>query len=545
MQNLERSAAARCGAAALLLAVAWAVPAAAQVGTQTPSDTTGTRTPPASVRATASPTASIRDSTGTPAPLLDMPVSRTAYALGPGDVLSVAIFGDVSRVLSVAVGPEGTAVVPDFGLVRLQGASLEQAESRIRALVGRYLQNVDVSVVLSRVRAFKVFVVGDVLEPGVRVATAATRVSEVVPTSAAGGVHRRNVLLRRATGDTITVDLARFNQVGDVSANPTLREGDALVVPTVDRTIAAYGRVQYPGVYEYRPGETLAQFLSVANGGGNFPENAADTVRLVRFSGPQQRATIQLSRQEALGAHGAAIALQPFDAVYVAMFSNFKQQKTATVNGQVVRPGTYPIRPDTTTVRELVAMAGGFTPLASLVDATLQRQPREASMGERQLAQIPSDVMTEDERRVLRVRAQSDPSLVVIDFAALFAGDPRAYDQPLRDGDLLVIPERRSEVLVLGAVRRPGIVRFQPGLGPAAFLAQAGWVTERADLGHAVVVKANTGTRLRLRDNVRIEEGDGIIVPYKRETTWTERLQLAGAIASTLTAIALTASAFR
>jgi len=48
-------------------------------------------------------------------PLVDAPVSRSAYRLGPGDVLSVAVFGEFSHVYTVPVTPEGTVVIPRWG----------------------------------------------------------------------------------------------------------------------------------------------------------------------------------------------------------------------------------------------------------------------------------------------------------------------------------------------------------------------------------------------------------------------------------------------
>src|SRR5690606_2860099 len=63
----------------------------------------------------ASPLDSWSSAAGAPVPegpLLDSPVSRTDYRLGPGDVLTVSLFGDLNRVLTAAVTPEGTLLIP-------------------------------------------------------------------------------------------------------------------------------------------------------------------------------------------------------------------------------------------------------------------------------------------------------------------------------------------------------------------------------------------------------------------------------------------------
>ena len=476
-------------------------------------------------------------------PLLDAPVSRTAYRIGPGDVLDVALLGDLSRVSPVVVTPEGTVLIPGVGLVRVLGANIDEAERRIRDAVLRYYRNVDVRVSLAQVRSFKVYVVGDVVSPGVRNANAGTRVSEILPDAPADAtVKHRNIVLRRASGDSLSIDLLRFRQTGDLSANPTLREGDAVIVPTIDQTVQVYGRVSFPGPYEFRRGETLAELLTVANGAGPFPADAADTIRVTRFVGPEQRDIRAFSRAQATGADGARFVLQPADAVFVPRVANFRVQKTAAVVGQVLRPGTYPIRPETTTVRDLVALAGGFTTEASVADAILRRVPQGSDVqGARQLASVPQDLLSNGERRILQARAQGDTTRVVIDFQSLFARGAAgggALDQTLESGDSLTVPVRRTGVTVLGAVINPGIVPYAPGQGVPYYVRLAGGYARRADRGGQGVLKASDGGRAAARDvrDVRtIDAGDQLVVPFRERSRALQNFQTVATIVGTVT----------
>lgn len=477
-------------------------------------------------------------------PLLDAPISRTAYPLGPGDVVEVAIFGDYNEVFSIPVTPEGSLVVPTIGIARVLGLNLEDAENRVRALVGRFYRNVDVRLALSRVRTFKVFVVGDVPEPGMREASAATRVSEVLGAVARSGpVVRRNVTLRRAGGEEIRLDMRRFLQTGDVASNPTLREGDALVVPTLDERVDVNGRLRFPGQYEFRPGETLAQLMEVANGGAGFPANAADTVRLVRFADAQSRTEHVFTRAQATGAEGARFALRPFDAVYVPEVGNYKLQQAASVSGAVMRPGTYPIRQDTTTVRDLVQMAGGFAPNASLAEATLRRMAGGSSRTS--LENVPAELLTDDERRLLQVRSQGDAATVVVDFERLFAAGAQALDVPVRSGDVLTVPESRNQVTVLGGVRTPGILPYLPGQSVAYYVRLAGGYARNADAGAVRVIKARQGAPMHWRDVAELEPGDTVIVPFSERRNWLTTLQSIQAVIGTLSGILLGILALR
>lgn len=507
------------------MAVLGAVPAAAQVPN-----------PPAAAD-TVPRNAQPAPPAGDRGPLLDAPVSRTEYPLGPGDVVDVAIFGDYNEVFSIPVTPEGSLVVSTIGIARVLGLNLESAQDRVQALVNRYYRNAEVRLALSRVRTFKVFVVGDVPQPGVREASAATRVSEVLGGSVSNlRVVRRNVTVRRTGGADIQVDLLRFLQTGDVASNPTLREGDAVIVPAVDERVDVYGRLHFPGPYEYRRGETLAQLLEVANGGAGFPSSAADTVRLVRFVDAQNRTEQLLTRAQATGPEGQRLVLQPFDAVYVAEVGNYKRQQTAGVTGAVMRPGTYPIRQDTTTVRELVEMAGGFAPNASLVEATLRRAAPPRS-NRTAIENVPAELLSEDERRVLQVRAQGDAGTVVVDFENLFAAGAQALDVPVRAGDVLDVPEARNQVTVLGAVHTPGILPYTPGQPVSYFVRLAGGYSRRADASDVRVIKARQGTPMHWRDVTELEPGDTVIVPFRDRRNWLETLQTAQAIITTVTGI--------
>jgi protein involved in polysaccharide export with SLBB domain len=546
---------------ALLLAGQQA-PALAQNATPIPQQQDTTDRAPREETSSARPTTD-----GTPAPLLDRPINRAEYVLGAGDEVNVSILGGVNRTYTASVLPEGTVLVPTVGVVRVAGLNVDAAEARVRAAVLRLYRNVEVRVGLARIRQFKVFVVGNVENPGVRVASAVTRVSEVVEGISPAGAIRRNVLVRRASGDTVSVDLARFLLMGDLSQDPRLQDGDVLVVPPLGETVRVHGRVAYPGTYEYRPGESVADLLSIANGGAAFPANAADSVRVSRFVTTQQREQFVLSQAEAQGARGRSLVLRPFDALFVAEVSNFRVQKTAGVLGMVVRAGTYPIRPDTTTVGELIALAGGLRPEASLAEATLRREaapefggasrtrgerttptPDRRAMNPReQAAQQDAALaaLSTQERRVMQINNESVDSFVAIDLTIPAGAPGSGLDQRLRSGDVLTVPERRNEVTVLGAVGRPGIVSFVPGQPLSHYVAVAGGFIREADRRDVTVLRPRSGARLGARDVRAVEPGDRIIVPYREHRTLLERVQTVQGVLTTITGTILSFLAFK
>lgn len=481
-----------------------------------------------------------------PAPLLDRPIERAEYRLGPGDVVNVSLFGDLDRMLTAQITPEGTLVLPSIGVVSVLGLDLDRAQERVRELVYRFYRNVQLELSLLQVRSFRVFLAGNVPEPGVREAMATTRLSELVPLTSPTGTMHRNIRIRRANGDSLRVDLTRFVQTGELEHNPLVEAGDAILVPTIDETVTLSGRVAYPGTYEYRPGETLAELLHLANGGVGFPSDAADSIRIARFTGAHERELHTLRREMALGAAGEALTLQPFDAIYVPAVANYKAHRTASVMGEVRRPGVYPIRPDTTTVYELIEMAGGFTEEASLLDAVLRRAPRMSPVDSLRLLQnIPPEFLSREERRIRQVTAVGDEGNVVVDFEQLYMNAGDVQSEVMQDLDVLFIPTRRAEVTVLGAVVEPGIVGHTPGATVREYIERAGGYSRRAATRDVVVIKARLGSRLDLKEAGALEPGDRIIVPFKESRTFLDVVQTTQGIISTISGVVLTVLAIQ
>jgi protein involved in polysaccharide export with SLBB domain len=469
--------------------------------------------------------------------LLDAPVSRTTYLLGPGDILELSLVGGINRQAPIPITPEGTIVLPGIGIVDVLGINVNQAQARVQSEVARFYRNTTAYLTLAEVRSFKIYVLGNTKSPGMRIASATTRVSEVIPQDAP-----RSVMIRRPSGDSISVDLRRFAQFGDLNHNPLLREGDIVVIPPNNHTVEVFGRVNFPGSYGYRTGETLAQMIDLANGGHPFPAEAADTIYVTRFISDQRRETYAFSRTEALNSKGTQFTLQPFDAVFVPHLANFRQQRTADVTGQVERPGRYPIEPGVTRVCELVEMAGGFTPEASLLNATLRRTPADqeaASTGWRSLENIPQEYLSAVDRRILRTRAQGDETNVVVNFRDISARNANACFQTVEADDHLSIPRHREEVVVLGAVAQPGVLRHVDDMQVAGLIQMAGGYTRQANRRGVVVLRSKLGTRLDAREVTTLQPGDMVIVPFREPRTWTESWVGISSVATSIVGLTL------
>jgi hypothetical protein len=143
---------------------------------------------------------------------------------------------------------------------------------------------------------------------------------------------------------------------------------------------------------------------------------------------------------------------------------------------------------------------------------------------------------------VQAARAATDATLVSFD-AEQADGLGTGMNQRLRGGDVLTIPERRDEVVVAGAVTRPGIVEYTPGATALQYVNRAGWLSRRGDWDDATVIRGRTGARLLVSEVREIEPGDTIVVPFRSPVNWSQRFQAISAIATAVTGLVLSAVA--
>ncbi|MBM4134067.1 MAG: hypothetical protein FJ245_09895 [Nitrospira sp.] len=165
------------------------------------------------------------------------------YALGPGDGLLINIWGEYDETYDVRVSPDGKISLPTIGDLSLKGLTLTETQRLIDGEVKKYYRNVKSGLSLTSLRVFEVQVLGEVLQPGVYLATPVKRVSDVVVQ--AGGIlpggSQRQIQLHRNGQLVATADLTAFFRHGDESLNPFLQDGDKLLVPPMgDQRVTIY-----------------------------------------------------------------------------------------------------------------------------------------------------------------------------------------------------------------------------------------------------------------------------------------------------------------
>jgi len=315
----------------------------------------------------------------------------------------------------------------------------------------------------------------------------------------------------------------------------SLENGDVVRIDSLSQaseqfTVAITGMVQQPGNFAWRPGMTLRELMTLARGpkiGVDLRE--AEIARLpVDRSHGQLATTLRVpldstylfgrdSAGRYIGPPGLSfpvgsteeVVLEPYDNVLIFRQPNFELQRTVTITGEVMFPGTYALRAKDDRLADLVQRAGGLT-------------PRAYAEG------------------IRFVRAVDNRGRINIDLPQALKEAGSRDNVILQPGDSIRIPEYQPSVRVSGAVNSPGSILYRKNAPLDYYLGAAGGFTRLAVKGQVSVRYANGEVRTRntgllFSSNPKPGPGSEVVVPSKDPNEpKTDMVALFGAIAQIL-----------
>lgn len=340
------------------------------------------------------------------------PIDEASYTLGSGDIVNIDIFRVEQYSGDAQVAIDGTLNLPLVGKVNVNGLTVEQAAQRLSDQYGQYLRRPIITVSVSDRRPLQIAIAGEVGRPGSYTITQnatqlSSRLSQLIET--AGGITQAadltGVRISRAQSDgsrqEMAVNLLALIKDGDLSQDMTLRDGDSIFIPTsqvplansaliADASfssddsqpinIAVIGEVYRPGPHTLQGGgsntqspNTITQALQTA--GGIKPQadiRSVQVVRPTRSGNPQVfeanlrdlLETGDISQDAILQAGDTvfvptATALTPAEVNQAASVSFSPDTVRVNIVGEVKRPGTVEVPPNTPLSQAILA-AGGF-----------------------------------------------------------------------------------------------------------------------------------------------------------------------------------------
>ncbi|MGB2808939.1 MAG: SLBB domain-containing protein [Sedimentisphaerales bacterium] len=353
---------------------------------------------------------------------------------------------------------------------------------------------------------------------------------------------------------------------GDESENVELARFDTVRVfrwdERINKTVFISGFIYEPNEYRLVPDMKVSNLVDAA--GGLMKNAYLKTAEITRIHISQykpQTETIDIDLEKALaGVAEHNISLQDYDHLIVRPIPELEFDRAATISGEVLFPGMYPIRRGEK-LSSLIERAGGFTERAYLKAAVFTRESAKAVQQEKLdvlIQKMEEEVLTRTERRLSGTmseeRATAQEPLIATQrelLAKLRAAEARGrvvvrvsemdefrgsnYDLELEPNDVLVIPEKPGVINIVGEVYNPVALLHEDNKTVAYYLNKVGGPTEEADKKHLSIIRADGSiasmSQKKLRKvawdsennhwffgsfmNVKLDPGDTIMVPKK------------------------------
>lgn len=195
------------------------------------------------------------------------------YIIGPDDELLIDLTGDNEANYRLKVSPEGMIRLQYVGLVAVGGLSIEQASSKIRAVMsGTYPAlksgKSGVSVNLGNIRSIKITLLGEVIKPGSYTLSSLSTVFNAL--NASGGPNEngsfRKIQVIRNNKVVSTIDVYDFLLNGVQKGNIRLQDQDVINIPVYQSRVEIAGEIKRPALFEVLSNESLADVIRFAGG---------------------------------------------------------------------------------------------------------------------------------------------------------------------------------------------------------------------------------------------------------------------------------------
>ena len=414
------------------------------------------------------------------APVTDVPVPAD-YIVGPGDQLTVQLYGNQNRTLRLIVGRDGRVNFPELGPIAVGGQRFESVRSSLEGRVERQMLGVRASVSVGDTRSIRVFVLGEANRPGSYTVSGLGTVTSAL--FASGGVKTigslRDIQLKRRGAVVRRIDLYDLLLRGDTSGDTTLLPGDVIFIPPVGATVAVDGEVRRPGIYELR-GECRGGRRRAARGRAHVRGRrpARDAVARRRAGAAPDR------RRQPRARPRAAPACCAMATCCASHASRPQLDSGVQVSGHVHTPGAVAWRQGLR-ISDVLPSVDDLKPNADLGYILIRRE-------------LPPDrrivVLSADLSRALRDRGgEADVRLSPRDQIMVFdleSGREREIQRLLEELRLQARIDRPTGIVrVGGRVRVPGEYPLEPNMTVAALIRAGGNLSDAAYGGKAELTR--------------------------------------------------------
>jgi protein involved in polysaccharide export with SLBB domain len=436
------------------------------------------------------------------------------YVLAIGDRVSLRMWGAFPFDDIQVIDSQGNVFLPNVGPVKIAGVRNSELNDVIRAAIREvYRSNVDVYASLEASQPVRVFVTGFVRAPGQYPGVAADSVLGFL--LRAGGIDPArgsyiDIRLLRGGQERASFDLYDFLLAG--SLEPVqLQDGDTIVVGGRHNAVRVTGDVFNSYGFEFASAEiSAADLLRFAH-----PKPGTTHVSVVHKIGTRQFGEYHpIGELEGVmlraGDELSVVSDRTISTILVRVDGAIDSSRVLTLPyGSMLKDALAEVTPKPEAKPDAIQLYR-----ESVKDR--QREMLEVSLRVLEASALTSRSMTAEEA-ALRTR-EAEQVIRFIDRArsveprgqVVLGGRESVMDTLLEDGDILVVPERSSLVMVHGEVTRPTAIAYDSRSTVTDYVKLAGGTTQRRSDARILLLRQD-GTVVE-SNRVRPEPGDEILV---------------------------------
>ncbi len=280
---------------------------------------------------------------------MDLPAGPD-YVVGPGDGLSIDLWGGTTQRIYRVVDREGRVSLPEVGPLLVSGKSLADVQESLQQLLRTEFRRVSADVSLARLRTIRVYEVGDVANPGAYdVSSLSTPLNALF---VGGGPTQKGSMriVKHYRGAQLIEDVDLYDLLlhGVKSDLKRLENGDTVLVPPIGPQVTVDGMVRRPAIYELKGEKNLATVLELA--GGLLPTATLRHIEVQRLVAHEKQTMLSFDLPEVDSDAEVTKKLEAFeihdgDRIRVFPIAPYNQD-AVYLEGHVLRPGRYSYRPN-------------------------------------------------------------------------------------------------------------------------------------------------------------------------------------------------------
>ena len=373
------------------------------------------------------------------------------YKLGPGDEISISIWGFNEFSETLEVDARGYISPSSYGRIYVKGLTFKNMRSLLKNKFSTFfdMQNSEIDVSLSYSKVITINIVGEVYNPGSYVIPSInTAFNALISSNGPTQIGTvRNIYIKRNGKTVDSLDVYKFLFDPEKSHDIYLQDGDYLFVPPAKNLIEISGAVNRPYTYEAKDNESVSDMVRYAGG----------------FSAKAYRDIITLKRLDYNDMRVFDVHSNDFDSesVYngdeliVNHISN-KLSNVITINGNIGVAGEY-----------------------------------EYKNGEKLLellnrAKCISQKTFLEKVYIIRLNSDRTKSHIAINLESILEDETHSDNILMQEYDIVNVMsiddfDDNFNISVEGAIRNPGDFNFGDGMSLQSALFLAGGLTQQAE----------------------------------------------------------------